>query len=257
MVHLLHEPVFQNGQFAFMAGLFLAGMLASFVNMLAGGGSLLTLGFMMLSGVEPAVANASNRIGVLMACSSGAAAYRSENYSDIKESFRLSLWALPGAILGAFFSIGISNALFEKLMVLVMIFVLLTLFLPKKKDDAHAGVDHPVWLAMAMILAGFYGGFIQVGVGFLIAAGLRHLGNMSLMRMNMHRIFIVLIFTIPVVGVFMFSHKINWLYAVILSTGNALGSWLTVKLALKQGEKLVKIGMAAAIVLMSIKFLFF
>ena len=241
----------------FLVALFFVGMIASFVNMLAGGGSVLVLGLMTLMGVDPAVANATNRVGVLISTASGSAAYRSGNYTEIRESLRLSLWTLPGAIAGAFFSVNISSRIFENIIALVMLFILVTLFLPKR-SEAERTTGWNRWLYYpALILVGFYGGFIQAGVGFLIAGTLCHLGNMNLMRMNMHRVFLVFIFTIPAIIVFILSGKINWIYAAALSAGTALSSWLTIKLALKKGEKIVKIGLAVAIVLMAGKMLIF
>lgn len=237
--------------------LFLLGMMASFVNMLAGGGSILVLGYMMLMGIEPAVANATNRVGVLISCGSGAAAFKSESFTDIKQSLKYGLCAIPGAIAGAIFSIRITGELFELLLTIIMVFILVTLFIPKSVNNRIKGIFNGKLIYPAMFIIGLYGGFIQVGVGVLIAAGLRHLSSMDLLKMSMHRVFIVFIYTIPVIVVFILSGKVNWTYALVLSVGNAIGSWLTVKLALKKGEILVKIGMSITICLMSIKFLFF
>lgn len=239
----------------FYLTLFLTGMAASFVNMLAGGGSILVLGLLMLTGTDPAVANATNRVGVLISCGSGALAFRSEKFTDFKMSLKLGLCALPGAILGAIFSISITAESFKMLLSIVMVFLLISMFIPKKKDAGKIMNDKLVYLFM--ILVGFYGGFIQVGVGILISATLRHLGGLDLLKMSMHRVFIVLIFTIPVIVIFILSGKINWSYAAVLASGNAIGSWLTVKLALKKGEFLVKVGMSITMVLMIIKMIFF
>jgi uncharacterized membrane protein YfcA len=38
---------------------------------------------------------------------------------------------------------------------------------------------------------GFYSGFIQAGGGFLLIAALYHLGKMNLVRVNMHKVFII------------------------------------------------------------------
>lgn len=236
--------------------LFLLGMIASFVNMLSGGGSILVLGYMMLMGIEPAVANATNRVGVLISCGSGAVTFRSEKFSDVKQSLKFSIFAVPGAIAGAFFSVKITSEVFEVLLSIIMIFLLITMFLPKKSYNKITPLQGKL-MYPAMFFVGLYGGFIQVGVGVLIAATLRHLGNLNLLKMSMHRVFIVFIFTIPVIIIFILSGKINWIYAAVLSAGNALGSWLTVKLALKKGEILVKIGMAITMCLMGIKFIFY
>ncbi len=236
--------------------LFFVGVAASFINMLAGGGSILALGLLTLMGLDPSVANATNRIGVLISTASGCAAYKSEKRSAIRESLKLSLWTIPGAIAGAFFSISISSELFEQLIGLVMIFILVTLFLPKRKGTDHEPFLNGILMYPALVLVGFYGGFIQAGVGFLIIGALSHLGGMNLMQMSMHRVFIVLIFTIPAVVIFIASGQVNWTYAIVLSAGNAIGSWFTVKLAIKKGEGIIKIGLAIAILLMAAKFLF-
>lgn len=235
--------------------LFITGVCASFVNMLAGGGSILVLGLMMLTGTDPAVANATNRVGVLISCGTGALAFRSEKFTDIRLSLKLGLCALPGAILGAIFSISITADSFKILLSGVMIFLLISMFIPKKVNMGKIMSSRLVYFMM--VLVGLYGGFIQVGVGVLISATLRHLGGLDLLKMSMHRVFIVFIFTIPVIIIFILSGKINWTYAVILSAGNAVGSWLTVKLALKKGEMLVKIGMSITMCLMIIKLVFF
>lgn len=236
--------------------LFAAGAVASFINMMAGGGSMLTIGALILIGVEPTVANGTNRIGVLAGTGSGALTYKASKFTDLRTSLILGASAIPGAILGSFYSVKISNQLFQKLLAGVMIFILITMFIPKRKKEVATEKLKNSWLIYpAMVLVGLYGGFIQVGVGFIIMAFLRHLMSYDLLRVNMHKVFIVVIYTIPVLIVFGISGKINWYYAIVMSLGNALGSYISVKLALKKGEKIVKIVLVVAIVLMAIKFL--
>lgn len=86
-------------------------------------------------------------------------------------------------------------------------------------------------------------------------ASFRHILNMDLIKINMHKSAIVLIYTIPLLLVFGFTNNINWLYAIVLSFGNAIGAWISVKLSLKKGEKVVKTVLAIAIVMMSVKFM--
>lgn len=237
--------------------LFGAGAIASFINMMAGGGSILTIGVLILLGVEPVVANGTNRIGVLVGTGSGALTYKAEKFTDIKTSLILGLSAIPGAIIGSIYSVQISNQLFQKILAIVMIFILITMFIPKKKVQTTGEKIKNSWLIYpAMVLVGFYGGFIQVGVGFIIMAFLRHLTPFDLLRVNMHKVFIVVIYTVPVLIIFGISGKINIFYAIVMSLGNALGSYVSVKLALRKGEKVVKVALIIAIVLMAAKFLF-
>lgn len=234
--------------------LFGAGIVASFINMMAGGGSMLTVGLMILLGVDPSVANGTNRIGVLVGTASGALAFRSEKFMDLKQSLLLGAFAIPGAILGSIFSVSISDALFQKILASVMIFVMISLFLPQKSAVKEA--DSPWLIYPAMVVVGFYGGFIQIGVGFLLMAVFRHLMALDLVHTNMHKVFVVLIYTIPILLVFGLSGNIDWLLALSLSAGNAIGSWISVKLAIRKGDGFVKVVLAITVALMAAKLFF-
>lgn len=235
--------------------LFLAGAISSFINMMAGGGSLLTIGLMIMLGIEPSVANGTNRIGVLFGTGSGALAFRTSKFSDLRQSLILAASAIPGAIIGSFYSIQLADDTFQKILALVMIGVLITMFIPKKKKPIN--VKDSFWIYPAMVGIGFYGGFIQVGVGFILMAALRHLLSLDLLRTNMHKVFVVLIYTLPVLLIFGLNGKIDWFVAIVLSAGTSTGAWLSVKQAIRKGERLVRIVLAVSIVLMSVKLLFF
>jgi uncharacterized membrane protein YfcA len=106
-----------------------------------------------------------------------------------------------------------------------------------------------------MILIGFYGGFLQVGVGFIIMALLHNFLKLDLIRVNMHKVFIVFVFTIPALLVFILTDNVNWFYGLSLSAGNAFGGWWGAKLSVKKGEKLIKAVLVVSIFIMAIKLL--
>jgi hypothetical protein len=238
-------------------GIFGVGIIASFINIMAGGGSLLTLGSMMLIGLDAPVANGTNRIGLLIEGLAGLTAYRVERKGDIRTSLRLGLFALPGAVIGAIFAINVSNALFQRILAVVMIVVLLTLVLPKKQARSvqASGRRKSVVIYPIMFVIGLYGGFIQAGVGFLIMAALRHLLHLNLIEINEHKLYIVLLYTVPILFIFGVTHNIHWLCAACLAAGNALGAWISVKISVKKGEGVIKLVLSLAIGLMAAKFL--
>ena len=185
---------------------------------------MITIGVMILLGIEPVVANGTNRIGVLVGTTSGALAFKSEKFTDVRQSLILGLCAVPGAIIGSLYSVQIDNTLFTRILAVVMIMLLVTMFIPKKKQkDIAEKAKASTLIYPAMFIVGLYGGFIQVGVGFILMAFLRHLMSYDLLRTNMHKVFVVLIYTIPVLLVFGINGKIDWYYAIVRSFGNALG----------------------------------
>ncbi|MBN2543411.1 sulfite exporter TauE/SafE family protein [bacterium] len=240
-----------------LIAIFFAGGICSFINVMAGGGSVLTLGIMMLLGIDASVANGTNRIGILVGTASGAMAYKSENYMNFRDSLKLAAFTIPGAIIGSIFAVRIDNLLFERVLAIVMIFIVITLFIPKKniqKLNNKTNIKN-ILIYPAMFLVGIYGGFIQAGVGFLIMASLRHILRMELVTINLHKVYIVLIYTIPLLFIFGFTGNINLLYGLCLASGSAIGAWLSVKLSLKKGEKVIKIILGIALLLMAVKFL--
>ena len=100
---------------------------------------------------------------------------------------------------------------------------------------------------------GFYGGFIQVGVGFLLMASLRYLMKLNLVLVNMHKVFIVLIYTIPALLIFILTDNINWIFGLSLAAGNVIGGWWGAKVSVKKGEGFIKVVLTVAVFIMAIK----
>jgi len=235
--------------------LFVFGVIAGILNVNAGGGSVLSLPMLLFLGLDGAIANGTNRIAILFQNISAIISFRNENHSKFKLSFKLALFTLPGAIIGAYSAINISNAVFEKILAAVMIGVIITMLLPRKTIVAVEELTKKqnFYVYLAMFGVGFYGGFIQVGVGFLLMASLHYLMKQSLIKVNMHKVFIVLIYTIPALLIFIFSGNVDWGYGFLLAGGNMLGAWWGVKFSIKGGDKFIKIILIIAVSLMSLK----
>ena len=232
-------------------------MIAGFINVNAGGGSTLTLPTLIFLGLDASVANGTNRIAILLQNLSAVSSFKREQYSKFNLSFKLALMTLPGAIIGAYFSINISDKVFQIILALVMIGVIITLLLPKKSIEISPnGEGEYSWTVyLAMFGIGFYGGFVQVGVGFILMAALHHLMKLSLIHVNMHKVFIILFYTIPALIVFIISDNVNWFLGLSLASGNMVGAWWGARFSVKGGEKYIRFVLIAAIMIMVVKLL--
>lgn len=237
--------------------LFLIGSAAGFLNVLAGGGSSLTLPMLIFLGLDATVANGTNRVAVLVQNISAVQSFKQEKYFESKQSLRLAALTLPGAIAGAVTAVKIDNQTFETILGIVMIGVTISLLIPIPKQDNASSVStvHTVPMYLSMFIIGFYGAFIQVGVGFLLMFTLHFLMKLDLVRVNMHKVFIVQIFTIPALILFIITDNINWTMAAVLSAGNAFGAWWSAKFSVKKGEKFIKIVIIAVVLIMALKLL--
>jgi len=237
--------------------LFANGIFAGFLNVTAGGGSTLTLPALIFLGLDSALANGTNRVSIFVQNIFAVYSFKKEKYQQFDISLKLSLLTLPGSIIGAILAVQLSDALFQRILGIIMIGIIISMILPQKKitDSQHENKKIPLSTYFAMIGIGFYGGFIQVGVGFILMAALQRLMKLNLVYVNMHKVFIVLIYTIPALLIFVFTNNVNWGLGLALAAGNALGGWWAAKFSVKKGEKLIRYVLIVAVLIMSLKLL--
>lgn len=229
------------------------GNIVGFINVTAGGGSSLSLPLLIFLGLDPNMANGTNRVALMIQNVSAITSFKQENYEDFGTSLKLGLCTVPGAVLGAIVGVRIDSALFQKFLAVAMIGVVLTLFIPKGKRALGQKPPYSWAIYPAMVGIGFYGGFLQLGVGFLLMIALRGLLALDLVRVNMHKVFIVLIYMVPTLFIYAYSGNVNWKYGLSLAVGNAFGAWWSAKLSVRRGEKFVRVCLAVAIVLMAVR----
>lgn len=236
--------------------LFCVGLLAGVINVMAGGGSSLTLPALIFMGLDSAAANGTNRIGILLQGMFSTLSYRKEKVSEIEKSIKLSLLTLPGAVLGALLALKISNEWFDRILGIVMIGIIVSMLIPQSRLQISTGGERKSWLIYPVMFAiGFYGGFIQVGVGFLIMAALYHLLRIDLIRVNMHKVFITMIYTVPTLLIFIWSGNMDWLLGLSLAAGTSIGGWWAVRFSIKGGERFIRYVMVLAIFIIALKLL--
>ncbi len=234
--------------------LFGVGCGAGFINVMAGGGSTITMPILIFLGLDSALANGTNRVAIFIQNISAITSFQREVLYNVKSILKYAVWTLPGAILGALFAVSVEHALFEKILAVVIVGVMITIILPQPKQKKQRSM--PQWLIYPALLGiGFYGGFIQAGVGFMFMAAFIHVLGFDLVRVNRYKVFIILIYTIPALLVFAFSGNINIPYALALAAGNATGGWWSAKLTIKRGESIIRMVLMVVMVLMALKLL--
>ncbi len=243
----MHEPL----KWLLLYGV---GVLAGFINVMAGGGSTLTMPTLIFLGLDSAAANGTNRVALFIQNIAAVSSFQAEKNYRFKQVFIYAAWTLPGAVIGALAAVRIEHELFQKILGAVIIGVMLTVLFPQLKSSQKPDSEKRSWLIYpALFGIGFYGGFIQAGVGFLIMAAFLHILHLDLIRVNMTKVFIIFIYTIPAIIIFALSGNIRIIYALALAAGNASGAWWSAKLAVKKGEKLIRIVLVAAVLAMALK----
>ena len=238
-----------------------AGVAAGFINVLAGGGSLITMPVLIFLGLPAATANGTNRIAILSQNIFAVSNFKKKGYFYWKTGLLLAIPAVIGSIIGSSIAVDISGELFEKILSIVMLAVLgLILFSNIKKKANMMKNEKPQnipYLIIGFFFVGLYGGFIQGGVGFIIIAVLSIIGQITLLKTNTIKVLIIGIYMIPSLIIFYINGNLNFVYGLLLAVGNSAGAWMGSNFAVNKGDKWIRIILAVAIVAMSVKLFFF
>ncbi|MFQ6069087.1 MAG: sulfite exporter TauE/SafE family protein [Candidatus Aminicenantales bacterium] len=235
--------------------LFGVGSAAGFINVMGGGGSSLTLPALIFLGLDSALANGTNRVAVFIQNISAVGSFRREKVHHFKQSFVYSLFTLPGAVCGALIATRVSDLLFQKILAGVLVLIVFSMFFSynRRTKSSNSTPVRRHYIYPALFAVGFYGGFIQVGVGFILMGSIYHILRLDLIRVNMHKVFIIMIYTLPVLVVFAATGNINFKFGLVLAAGNAFGAWWGARTAVRGGERVVRFVLAVAIFIMALK----
>ena len=237
------------------------GLVAGFINTVAGGGSLLTLPVLIFMGLPPAMANGTNRIGIFMQNIFAVRGFKSKGVSVFPYAYWLAGISLVGAIIGAKLAVDIDGELFNRILAIIMVCVLLiTIFNPLKKKDLMEELMNPKRKAIAIGLfffVGLYGGFIQAGVGFIMIAVLTIVNQLSMAKTNSIKVFVALVYTFFAIIVFVIEDKIDWTLGLTLALGTSTGGWIASRWSATKDDKLIRGFLVVAVSAMAIKLWFF
>ena len=242
--------MFLLGYFA----LFAVGFVAAVINVLAGGGSFLTLPLLLFLGLPASVANGTNRLGVLAQNVSGVLGFQRHGVLPARWALSVSVPALAGAAIGVWAALNVPDLAFRRILSIVMLVVTLFTLLRRRATVEPRQQPRSPWdpaIVGGFFLAGVYGGFLQAGVGFLVLA-VTTLAGLDLVRGNAVKVFAVMLLTLLSLAVFAGTGNVSWPAGIALALGNLLGGVVGVRIAVLKGQKWLERVVTATIVVFAI-----
>lgn len=240
--------------------LVITGVATGFLNVMAGGGSMLSVPIMIFLGVPGTIANGTNRIAILPQNVAAVWAFARKGFSNFKLSLSLAICTLPGTLVGATLAARVPNDQFNLLLAIIMLVVLVVMALPQAKTlEHHQKPSQKRLIAghLLMVLIGFWGGFIHIGVGFLLMPALNRVMQLDLVTTNAHKVFIVFFYTVVALAVFASQLELIWKYGIALGVGTWTGGWIAANMQVKRGIGPIKVTLNIVIVAFIIKLIFF
>ncbi len=221
------------------------GLVAGFLNTVAGGGSLLTLPLLMLFGLPASVANGTNRVGIVAQSLTGVGGFRRADRLDYVKVPSIVAPTVLGALAGSGLAVYLPATVLEPvlLVVLVLMAVLLAVrpgVLMGSADAEPLTVRQQPGAAIALFAAGFYGGFAQAGVGFLLLAAVGGVLRYDIVRANAMKVMCNLVFGVAALAVFAAAGDVDWRTGALLALGMSAGAFAGVRFAVRAPASAVR-----------------
>ncbi len=237
--------------------LFLAGIAAGTLNIIAGGGSFLTLPLLIFFGLPAGVANATNRVGILLQNVTAVWSFDRHGVLDRGSFAWAVLPSLPGGLLGTLLALVVSDVAFKRVLVVLMVlFALYALKKPPRPEAenvvAERGSKQRWLLAAGFFGAGVYAGFVQAGVGFLFIA-LVSAAGLDLVRGNAVKVFAILFLTALSLGIFAWQGQVDWRYGLAMGASNLFGGIWGARLTVLKGHDWVRRVVLVAVLVFAVK----
>ncbi len=206
---------------------------------------MLTLPALMMLGMPADIANATNRVGVLLQSLTSAKGFNDYNRLDSGAMGPILVPTLAGALVGAvaasYLPVGLLKPVLLGSMILMAILMLIrpaTLSppegtVPRKLKETPSAI-------VSLFIAGVYGGFVQAGVGFILIAALAGSLRYDLVGTNALKTVCTGVFSAVALFIFALRGQVLWVPGLILASGTIIGAMISVRFAIKVSQNTLK-----------------
>jgi len=225
--------------------LFLVGIFAGAQNALAGGGSFVTLGMLVIAGLDPRAANITSTIALFPGQLATAYASRELTAGVEGLSFRaLFIISLAGGVAGALLLLATPSTFFAALVPWLVLFATAVFFwgsFIRQTSEGAPPLLGPLAAGIAQFLIAIYGGYFGGGIGFMMLAVLTVAG-LSVRSASAGKNVLAVAMNFSAVAIFVFSPDVRWMHAAVLGGGGIIGGVVGAALLPRVNERWLRIG---------------
>lgn len=222
--------------------LFLVALLAGFIDSISGGGGLIALPVLMMAGLTPAQALATNKLQGVFGKLSSVRYFWQQNMLDIRAMKWLILAAFIGAAIGALVVVNSDTEMLQQYIPwLVGAIALYLLFSPHLGDiDRRQRISLGLFTAVVATLLGFYDGFFGPASGSFFAVCFVALLGYNLTKATAQTKVLLLVANIASLGVFIVGGSVMWQIGLCMAVGQWIGARYGSEMVYSQGSKIIK-----------------
>lgn len=220
----------------------LVGVVAGFVDAIAGGGGLIAVPALLTAGLPPVAAFATNKMQSAVGTAIAAATYWQRGFVDLRVIGPAVIAMLVGAFAGALVVKQIDTTILSYVVPVALICIAVYFsFAPRLTDaDRHARLDFRIFVPVMGLVIGFYDGVLGPGTGSFLTLGFIALFGLGVTRAAANTKFLNLASNIGALALFIPSGDVVWPIAAAMAVGQLIGGYLGALTGIRFGARLIK-----------------
>ena len=225
-----------------IAALFAVALVAGCFDAIAGGGGLLTVPALLLAGLDPVSAIATNKLQGLASTLSSTAAFAGRGLIVWRSAWAIAAVGGVASVAGALSVSLLSRPLLEALVPLLLLAIALYFATARRFSDrdAHPRLSLPTFTALVPPPVGFYDGVFGPGAGSFYMAGFVGLLGYGVVKATAHTKLANAASNLGAFLLFAVMGAVVWPLGLSMALGAILGAQLGSVLAIRLGARLIR-----------------
>lgn len=219
-----------------------AAFAAGFVDSIAGGGGLITLPALMLAGVPPAQALATNKVQGAFGAATAAISYARRGHVQPMRQIKAALVAFVAGLCGALLVSYIPTQTLRYLLPVLLIAIAVFFALKPGLDDRDRvqRLKPAVFTALIVPLIGFYDGLLGPGAGAFYMLSFVMLAGYGILKATAHTKMLNFASNLGSLLAFSVVGQPLWILGLLMAAAQVVGAVLGARLAMRIGAKVIK-----------------
>lgn len=231
---------------------------AGWIDAVVGGGGLLQLpAVLLIPGITPVQALATNKLGSIFGTATSSVTYYRRARPDIRTALPMAAIALAGSFGGAAVATVLPASAFKPIIVVALLAVaLFTAFKPQLGAATalrFSGHRHHVTAGAAGLVIGFYDGLIGPGTGTFLVITLVALLGYDFLQASAKAKIVNFATNAGALILFIPHGAVMWLLGLILGVANTAGSYLGSRMAISRGSGFIRVVFLGVVILLIAK----
>lgn len=219
-----------------------AGLLAGFVDAIAGGGGLIALPALLAAGIPPIAALGTNKVQSAIGTGAAALTYWRGGFISMRSLALAIVCTFVAAFVGAYVVKQIDVEILEVAVPGALIAIALYFLLAPRlsDDDRHARLDWGRFVPVMGAIVGFYDGLLGPGTGSFLTMGFVVLFGLGVTRAAGNTKILNLASNLGALALFIPSGNVLWPVAAAMAVGQIVGGYLGARTGIRFGAKLIR-----------------